>query len=77
MMPHLKELQEKIKGNKLLGELDHPKSFDISLKNASHVIEELRYDEVTNKVFGKIRLLNTDAGKQAMALVDADYGEEN
>lgn len=71
MMPHIKELQEKIKGNKLLGELDHPKSFDISLKNASHIIEDLRYDEATNKVYGKIRLLNTDAGKQAMALVDA------
>lgn len=71
MMPHIKELQEKIKGNKLLGELDHPKSFDISLKNASHIIEEIRYDEASNKVYGKIRLLNTDAGKQAMALVDA------
>jgi hypothetical protein len=71
LMPHIKELQEKLKGNKLLGELDHPKSFDISLKNASHVIEDIAYDPQTKKVSGRIRLLNTDAGKQAMALVDA------
>ena len=71
LMPHIQELQEKLKGNKLLGELDHPKSFDISLKNASHIVEDLRYDQSTNTVIGRIRLLNTDAGKQAMALVDA------
>jgi hypothetical protein len=71
LMPHIDELKEKLKGNKLLGELDHPKSFDISLKNASHVIEEINYDPSTKKVMGRIRLLNTDAGKQAMALVDA------
>jgi hypothetical protein len=71
LMPHINELQEKLKGNKLLGELDHPKSFDISLKNASHIIEDINYDPSTKKVMGRIRLLNTDAGKQAMALVDA------
>lgn len=71
LMPHIKELQEKLKGNKLLGELDHPKSFDISLKNASHVIEDIAYDPKSKRVTGRIRLLNTDAGKQAMALVDA------
>ena len=71
LMPHINELKEKLKGNKLLGELDHPKSFDISLKNASHVIEDINFDPSTKKVMGRIRLLNTDAGKQAMALVDA------
>jgi hypothetical protein len=71
LMPHINELKEKLKGNKLLGELDHPKSFDISLKNASHIIEDINFDPSTKKVMGRIRLLNTDAGKQAMALVDA------
>ena len=71
LMPHIKELQEQLKGNKLLGELDHPTSFDISLKNASHIIESLTYDEKSNRVMGRIRLLNTSAGKEAMALVDA------
>jgi hypothetical protein len=71
LLPHIEELQSKLKGNKLLGELDHPKSFDISLRNASHVIESIDYDKSSKKVTGRIRLLNTDAGKQAMALVDA------
>ena len=70
-LPHVKDLQEKIKNKKLLGELDHPKSFDISLANVSHVIEKLDYDPSTKQVMGRIRLLDTDAGKQAKALVEA------
>jgi hypothetical protein len=71
VLPHINELKKMCDGNKLLGELDHPKSFDISLKNASHVIEDLHYDKDKKQVVGRIRLLNTDAGKNAMALVDA------
>jgi len=70
-LPQIKSLQDKIGSSKLLGELDHPQQFDISLKNVSHVVEELRYDQDNKKVMGKIRLLDTDAGKQAKALVDA------
>ena len=70
-VPQIEALQEKIKSSKLLGELDHPAKFDISLKNVSHVIEDLFYDSETKQVRGKIRLLDTDAGKQAKALVDA------
>lgn len=71
ILPHVNELKKQCENNKLLGELDHPKSFDISLKNASHVIESIDYDPATKKVTGRIRLLNTDAGKNARALVDA------
>jgi hypothetical protein len=70
-VPQIEALQAKIKSSKLLGELDHPQNFDISLKNVSHVIEELSYDNTTKLVTGKIRLLDTDAGRQAKALVDA------
>lgn len=70
-VPQIEALQEKIKSSKLLGELDHPAKFDISLKNVSHVIEDLYYDKESKQVRGKIRLLDTDAGKQAKALVDA------
>ena len=70
-VPQIKALQDKIKSSKLLGELDHPANFDISLKNVSHIIEELTYDEETKQVRGRIRLLDTEAGKQAKALVDA------
>lgn len=70
-VPQIKSLQEKIKSGKLLGELDHPSNFDISLKNASHVIESLEYDSNSRQVKGRIRLLNTTAGREAKALVDA------
>tara|TARA_Y100000114_G_C11759388_1_gene328698 strand:- start:357 stop:2246 length:1890 start_codon:yes stop_codon:yes gene_type:complete len=70
-LPQIQALQDKIGSSKLLGELDHPQQFDISLKNVSHVVEELRYDQDNKKVMGKIRLLDTDAGRQAKALVDA------
>ena len=70
-VPQIEALQAKIKSSKLLGELDHPTQFDTSLKNVSHVIEELYYDKDTKEVRGKIKLLDTDAGRQAKALVDA------
>jgi hypothetical protein len=70
-VPQIENLQAKIKSSKLLGELDHPTQFDTSLKNVSHVVEELYYDKDTKEVRGKIRLLDTDAGRQAKALVDA------
>jgi len=70
-VPQIEALQDKIKSSKLLGELDHPQQFDISLKSVSHIIEELYYDKESKEVRGKIRLLDTDAGRQAKALVDA------
>jgi hypothetical protein len=70
-LPQIEALQAKIKSSKLLGELDHPAHFDISLKNVSHVIEDLHYDKDSKQVRGRIRLLDTDAGRQAKALVDA------
>jgi len=69
VMPHINELQEKVKTNKLLGELDHPKDFDVSLANVSHVVESLDYDKDKKQVIGKIRLLNTSKGKEAQALI--------
>lgn len=70
-LPQIESLQEKIKSSKLLGELDHPQKFDISLKNVSHVIEELYFDKESKQIKGRIRLLDTDAGRQAKALVDS------
>lgn len=71
LIPHIDELKKMCENNKLLGELDHPKSFDISLQNASHIIESIDYNKDKKQVTGRIRLLNTDAGKNARALVDA------
>lgn len=70
VLPHINELKDKVASKKLLGELDHPKDFDISLSNVSHVIEDLRYDEDKKQVLGRIKLLNTSKGKEAKALIE-------
>lgn len=69
VLPHINELNEKVKSGKLLGELDHPKDFDISLSNVSHVVESLNYDAEKKQVIGRIRLLNTSKGKEAQSLI--------
>ena len=69
-LPHLKQLQEKMKTSKVVGELDHPKDFEISLSNASHYIESIVYDEANSRVVGKIQLTSNAKGRDARALVD-------
>jgi hypothetical protein len=70
-LPHLEYLQKKIDQNRLLGELDHPKEFDVSLKNISHIIIGLEYNKETRTVKIKVKLLDTPAGRIAKSLVDA------
>ena len=70
VLPHINELKKKVGTGKLLGELDHPKDFDVSLSNVSHVVEDLSYDPSKKHVTGRIRLLNTSKGKEAQALIE-------
>ena len=70
-LPHLDYLKKKIEQNRLVGELDHPKEFDVSLKNISHVITDLNYDKNDRNVKIKVKLLDTPAGKIAKSLIDA------
>lgn len=70
-LPHLDYLKEKIKAKRLLGELDHPEKFDISLNNVSHVVEDLEYDKNGRVLNIKVKLLDTPAGQIAKKLVDA------
>jgi len=70
-LPHLSYLTEKIKKGQLFGELDHPQSFDISLKNVSHVVESLIYDEPTNSVKIRLRVLDTPSGRIAKTLIES------
>lgn len=70
-LPHLDYLKDKIKQNRLVGELDHPEKFDVSLKNISHVIQDLIYDKEGRVINIKVRLLDTPAGQIAKSLVDA------
>jgi len=69
-LPHLSYLQDKIEKGQLVGDLDHPPHFDVTLKSASHIIEGLTYDG-GDKVNIKLRILNgTPNGKIARALLD-------
>jgi hypothetical protein len=70
-LPHLDYLNQKIKSKRLMGELDHPEKFDVSLQKVSHIIENLEYDKSSRCLKGKVRLLNTDAGTTAKKLVEA------
>ena len=71
-LKHLAYLRDDIKkGEPLLGELDHPDDrLEVKLKEASHRVIDLWYDEKQNVVMGKIELLNTPNGKLAQSIVD-------
>jgi len=55
-----KYIEGPIKENRALGELDHPESSVINLKNASHNIKELYFEG--NDLMGKIEVLPTPSG---------------
>ena len=59
---------ESVKQNRALGELDHPESSIINLKNVSHNITEMWWDG--DKVLGKIEILPTPSGNILKALIE-------
>ena len=60
--------QQMVRENRATGELDHPESSIISLKNVSHIIRECWWDG--DKVMGKIEILPTVSGNILKALID-------
>lgn len=70
-LPHLEYLKKKISENRLMGELDHPEKFEVSLDKVSHIIENLEYDSKSRQIKGRVRILDTPSGKIAKNLVDA------
>jgi hypothetical protein len=59
---------EMIRENRATGELDHPDSSIISLKNVSHIIRETYWEG--DKVIGKIEILPTVSGNILKALIE-------
>ena len=57
-----------IEENRATGELDHPDSTIISLKNVSHIIREVWWDG--DKVIGKLEILPTISGNILKALIE-------
>ena len=57
-----------IEENRATGELDHPDSTIISLKNVSHIVREIWWDG--DKVIGKLEILPTVSGNILKALIE-------
>ena len=69
LVKEVKNYQKLVKENRALGELDHPEDSVINLKNASHMITEVWWDN--KNVMGKAKVLDTPSGKILRSLVDS------
>ncbi len=65
----VRNYQKFIKENRALGELDHPDSSVVELKNASHIIREAHMEG--NICYGTVEILNTPSGKILQSLVES------
>jgi len=63
----MKNYEKLVKERRALGELDHPDTSVVELKNASHIITEVWWNG--DDVMGKMKILDTPAGKIAQDLV--------
>lgn len=65
----IRNYQKFIAENRALGELDHPDSSVVNLKNVSHVIKEAHIEK--GVVYGTVELLDTPSGKILQSLVES------
>ena len=68
LMREVENYKKLVKEKRALGELDHPDDSVINLKNASHMVTDIWMED--KAVMGKVKVLNTDAGKTLRALVE-------
>ena len=66
-----KYVEEFVKRGNAFGELDHPETPVVSLKNASHIVKELYWKG--NDLMGKVELLNTPAGNIVKEIIKAGH----
>lgn len=66
-----KYIKEFVEVGNAFGELDHPESAVVSLKNASHVVKQLWWDG--NDLLGKIELLNTPSGNIVKEIIKGGH----
>lgn len=65
----IRNYQKFIAENRALGELDHPDSSVVELKNASHVVKEAYMDG--DICYGTVEILDTPSGKILQSLIDS------
>jgi len=66
-----KYIENFVKNGNAYGELDHPESPIVSLKNVSHIVKKLWWDGDT--VMGVVELLNTPAGNIVKEIILAGH----
>lgn len=66
-----KYMENFVKVGNAYGELDHPESAIVSLKNASHVVKDLWWDG--DDLMGKIQLLNTPSGNIVKEIIKGGH----
>ena len=66
-----KYMDEFVKNGNAYGELDHPESPVVSLKNASHIVKDLYWKG--NDLMGRVELLNTPAGNIVKEIIKAGH----
>ena len=64
-------ISEFVKNGNAFGELDHPESPVVSLKNASHIVKELYWKG--NDLMGRVELLNTPSGNIVKEIIKAGH----
>ena len=60
---------DSVKNNRAVGELDHPESSDINLKNVCHNIKDIWWNG--DHIMGKIEILSTPSGNILQALINS------
>lgn len=65
----VRNYQKFIIENRALGELDHPDSSVVNLKNVSHIVREAHVDG--DVVYGTVEILDTPSGKILQSLVES------
>jgi len=65
----VRNYQKFIVENRALGELDHPDSSVVNLKNVSHIVREAYLDG--DVVYGSVEILDTPSGKILQSLVES------
>ena len=67
LMKEVENYQKLVKDRRALGELDHPEDSVINLKNASHLVTKIWWQD--KDVMGKVKVLDTPSGKVLQELV--------
>ena len=69
LMREMKNYQKLVKERRALGELDHPDDSVINLKNASHMVTDVWWED--KNVMGKVKVLDTPSGGILKSLVES------